>query len=142
MPGPSGRAGQSSGRGRVRLEPGRPFPARLFTETGAELDQAVIGGGDAKRSPGLALLVWIMDVVVGRVDLDSAHQRVIAIPIGRAEAAKVHLPEVEAGLAVDDPLGHRPAHPAGARDPMGAETGRDIKPTKARLAKHEFVVGR
>src|SRR6202022_3487170 len=119
----SRRAGQSIGRGRVRLEPVGPFPARLFTKAGAELDQALIGGGGAQRSPGLALLVWIGNVVVGRVDLDGASQRVIAIPIGSAKAPKVHLPKVEAGLTVDDPLGHRPAHPAGARDPVSAEAG-------------------
>src|SRR4029077_2763572 len=48
LTGPPSRARASIG---VRLEPVRPFPARFFTEAGAELRQALIGGGDAQRAP-------------------------------------------------------------------------------------------
>ena len=44
------------------------------------------------------------------------------------EAADVHLPQVELGLAVDDPRRHLAADAAGAGDAVGAEPGRDEQP--------------
>ena len=59
-----------------------------------------------------------------------------------AEAAHVHLPEVEAGLALGDPLGDHPADPAGAGEPVGAEPGGDEEAAHLGLAEAELVVGR
>src|ERR1700682_2804341 len=126
----------------VRLEPVGSLPPRLLAEGGAELGQARIGGREAKRSSGLALLVRIVNIVVSRVDLDGAGQGVVPVAIGIAESPKVHLPEIEAGLAIDDPFRHRPAHAARTGDAMGAEACCDIQPANGRFAENEFVVRR
>ena len=83
-----------------------------------------------------------MDVVVGGVDLHRAGQRVGAAPVLRTEPASVHSPEVEAGLAVDDPLRHQAAHAARAGYAVGAEPGGHEQSAHRRLAKDELVVGR
>src|SRR6202022_2410360 len=105
----------------IRGEPVRSLPPGFLAEAGAELGQARIGGREAKRPSRLAFLVRIVNVIVGRVDLDGAGQGVVPVAIGIAEAPKVHLPEIEAGLAIDDPFRHRPAHATRTGDAMGAE---------------------
>src|SRR5207248_7246035 len=75
-------------------------------------------------------------------NLDGADARVVPLPIGVTEPPQIHLPEVEARLPIDDPFRHRPAHPPGTGDPVGAESGRDKEPANARLAEDELVVGR
>ncbi len=66
----------------------------------------------------------VLDVVVGRVDLAGPSQRVLAADVVTAEPARVHLPGVEVGAAVDDPFRDQPAHAARAREAVGAEPGR------------------
>ena len=56
-------------RRRVRLEPVRPFPARLLAERGPELAEPRIRRRQAEPAPLLALLVRVAEVVVGAVDL-------------------------------------------------------------------------
>jgi hypothetical protein len=60
----------------------------------------------------------------------------------RAEAAYVHVPEVERRFAGDDPFGHRLADAARPRQTVGAESGSDEEPPYIGLAEAEFVVGR
>ena len=60
----------------------------------------------------------------------------------RPEPPDVHLPEVELGLAVDDPRRHLPADPAGAGDAVGAEAGGHEEATDLALAEDELVVRR
>ena len=52
-----------------------------------------------------------------------------------SEAARVHLPNVEARHAFDDPFGDEPAHPARPGQPVRAEACRD--PEAAHLARPE-----
>ena len=52
------------------------------------------------------------------------------------------MPQIEAGLALDDPLRHLPAHTAGAGQAVGAESGRHPEPGHVRLAQDELAVGR
>ena len=59
-----------------------------------------------------------------------------------AEAADVHLPQVEAGLALDDPLGHGLPDAPRAGQAMGAEPRRDEQPAHLGLAEAELAVGR
>ena len=82
----------------------------------------------------------ILDVVVGRVDLGRAHQRVFAALVVAPEATRIHLPDVEARQALHDPLGEQPAHPAGPREPVSAETGRDPEAAHVRRAENELAV--
>src|SRR3954463_682790 len=76
-----------------------------------------VRAGDAQRAAGLALLAGVADVVVGLVDLLGALERVRRRAVVRAEAADVHLPHVERGLALGDPLRHHLADAAGAHPP-------------------------
>src|SRR5215210_5586050 len=109
--------------GRVGLEPVCPLPARFLAEGCAELLEPWVRGGEAQRPARLSLVARILDVVVGRVDLDGAGQRVVAAGVVAAEAARVHLPDVEARDAFDDPLGDELPHSAGAGEPVRAEPG-------------------
>jgi hypothetical protein len=59
-----------------------------------------------------------------------------------AEAADVHVPQVERRLAGRDPLGHHLAHAAGAGQAVGAEAGRDEQAADLGLAQAELVVRR
>src|SRR5215207_4734206 len=51
-------------RGCVRLEPVRALPAGLLAESRPELGEPRIGGGEAERPPGRALVAGVLDVVV------------------------------------------------------------------------------
>src|ERR1700682_4185661 len=142
MTGPARRPLESIHRRRVWLKPVGSLPAGLLAKAGAQLGQARIGGREAKRPSGLAFFVRIMNIVVSRVDLDGAGERIVPIPIGVTEPPQVHLPEVEAGLAIDDPFGHRLAPPTGAGDAVGAKARCDKEPADARLTENELVVRR
>ena len=58
------------------------------------------------------------------------------------EAADVHLPGVERGLARHDPLRHHLADRARPGQAVGAEAGRDEEAGHLGLAQAELVVGR
>jgi len=88
-----------------------------------------------ERSPGLALVAGVLDVVVGRVDLVGADQGVLPTPVLRAEASRVERPRVEARLTLDDPFGHQLAHAAGAGDAVRAEPRRDPEPRDRALTR-------
>ena len=100
------------------------------------------GGREPQRAPGAALVVRIEDVVVGLVRLADPGVGVGRRAVLGAEAADVHLPEVEARLALDDPLRHHLADPAGAGEPVGAEARGDEQPADLGLAEAELVVRR
>ena len=76
----------------------------------------------------LPLVAGVPDVVVGRVDLDRARERVAAAAVGRAEASRVHLPDVEARHAVEDPLGDELPHPTGPREAVAQKPAATQKP--------------
>ena len=101
-----------------------------------------VGGREAQRPPGLALVVGVLDVVVGLVDLARAGGRVARRAVVLAEAPDVHAPEVERRLAADDPLGHHLADAAGAGQPVRAESGGHEQPAHGGLAEAELAVGR
>ena len=127
--------------GRVRLVPVDPLPARLLPEVGLVLAVPAIGRRYPQRPPRLALVVGVADVVVGLVGLLHPGVRVGGRAVLRAEAADVHVPEVQAGLALGDPLGHDLADPARAGEPVRAEAGGDEEAVDLGLAKAELVVG-
>ena len=60
----------------------------------------------------------------------------------RPEAPDVHPPEVELGLAVDDPRRDLATDPARSRDPVRGEPGGHEEPTDLGLAEDELVVRR
>src|SRR3712207_8440663 len=58
----------------------RPPRSTLFPYTTlfrSELGQARVGGREAQRSSGLPLVAGVLHVVVGRVDLERARERVL-----------------------------------------------------------------
>ena len=59
----------------------------------------------------------------------------------RPEPADVHVPQVHAGVAVEDPRRHHQPDPARAGDAVRAEPGRDEEPGDLGLAQAELVVG-
>ena len=127
--------------GSVGLEPVGALPSGLLAEGAAQLGEAWIGRRQAQRAPGAALLVRVVDVVVGGVHLGGAGEGVGARPVLGAEAANVHRPQVELRLAVDDPLRQLFPQAAGAGNAVGGEPGRDEQPANRRFAQDELVVG-
>src|SRR5438552_2061094 len=138
---PAGWMRQAVGRGGIRRKPVRSLPSRLLAEACAKLLQPRVGRGEAQWPARLTLLIRIVDVVVRRVDLDRSGARVRLTAIVTAEPTKVHLPQVEARLAIDDPFSHRGARPSGTGDPVSAESRGHIKTANRGLAQQEFVVG-
>ena len=126
--------------GGIRLEPVRALPAGLLAERRAELLEDRVGRRHPQRTAGLALLVRVVDVVVGRVVLDRARQRVALASVGRPEPPDVHLPQVELGLAIDDPRRDLAPDPTGAGDAVRREPGGDEEAADLRLAEDELVV--
>ena len=127
---------------RVRLEPVRALPAGLLAERRTELLQARIGRREAQRPARLALVPRVLDVVVRGVDLGRAGERVGAAPVGGAEAARVHVPDVEARRPLDDPLRDELPHPAGAGEAVGAEARGDPEAAHVGRPEDELAVGR
>ena len=119
----------------VRLVPVHALPAGLLAERGVVVAMPGVGGRDAQRAAGLTLVVRVADVVVGLVRLADPRVRVGGGAVLRPEPAHVHVPEVERGLAVRDPLGHHLADPAGARQAVGAEPGCDEQAADLGLAR-------
>ena len=103
---------------------------------------ACVHGRDLERPSGLAFVARVLDVVVRRVDLVGADQRVVATAVLRSEAPRVERPRVEARLALDDPLGHQFAHATGSGDAVRAEAGRHPEARDRALAEDELAVGR
>ena len=136
---PRGRSA-SSPRGLVGGEPVRALPAGLLAEDRAQGLERLVGRRDAQRAAGDALLVGVVDVVVGGVVLVGASEGVGLRAVLGPEAPDVHLPEVELRLAGDDPLGQLLADAAGARDAVGAEAGGHEEAADGRLAEDELVV--
>src|SRR5438094_2628442 len=136
---PAGWTREAVGRGGIRRKPVWSLPSRLLAEACAKLLQPRVGGGEAQWPARLALLIRIVDVVVRRVDLDGSRESIGLATILTAEPAQVHLPQVEARLAIDDPLSHRGAHPAGAGYPVSAESRRNIETANRGLAQQEFI---
>src|SRR5262249_6329309 len=130
------------GRG-VGLEPVGPLPTRLLAERRAELAKPRIGWREAEPPSLLPLLVRVAQVVVRAVDLVRSLEREAAGAILRAEAPEVHVPDVQSRIALDDPVGHDPAHAAGAGDAVGAEAARDEEAADLwGLTEDELAVGR
>ena len=126
----------------IRVEPVDALPAGLLAEARAVRGVPRIGRRDPQGPPRKALLAGVADVVVGRVHLGRAGERVRLGAVLAAEAADVHVPEVPLRLAVDDPLRHDLADPARPGQAVRAEPRGDPETRHLRLAEDEFAVGR
>ena len=105
-----------------------------------ELDEALVRRREAERPPGLPLVAGVLDVVVGRVDLQRPRERVVAARVVGAETARVHLPDVEAREPFDDPLCDELPHAARAGQPVRAEAGSDPEPAQLGRPEDELAV--
>ena len=83
----------------------------------------------------------VLDVVVRLVDLERAGERVLATRVVTAEAARVHLPRIEARLALDDPLGDEAAHSTRTGKAVRTEARGDPEAADIGLAEDELPVG-
>src|SRR4029077_3874816 len=92
-------------------EPVRPFPARLGTIDRAFLLQRCIERAAANPARALMLQPRVGDLVVMAIELDGARIHEVARVVVIGEAAHIERPEIEAGLALDDPLGHHAPGP-------------------------------
>ena len=92
-------------------EPVGPLPAELVAVDGAEFEQRRVQRTAPRAAARVRIVIRPGDVVVARVALDGAlvHERLDRMR--SAEAADVERPQVEARIAVDDPVRH---HPSGA----------------------------
>src|SRR6185503_17495001 len=79
-------AGRDSPTLLVRGEPVRALPHRLLAEDRPEGGDVLVRGREPQRPAGLALLVRVMDVVVGRVVLVRPIQRQLLRAVLAAEA--------------------------------------------------------
>src|SRR5207244_11077442 len=91
--------------GRLALggEPVGPLPAIFLAEHGAELLLAVVarrGLGRPRPGPFLERVMQDEDVLVGLLVLDLG----VALVGISAEAARVDVPGIDLGIALDDPL--------------------------------------
>src|SRR5262249_14394819 len=81
--------------------------------------------------------------VVQAQGLDRALSEMCAVAVESREASDVHIPEVDAGLAADDPFREKAASAAGVRDARGVEAGGDKEAEATRrLAHDEIAAGR
>ncbi len=75
--------------------------------------------------------------------LHRALAQIRAVAVKSGEAADVDIPQVDAGLAADDPFGEQPARAAGVGDAGGVEPGGDEEAAAVRrLTQDEIAVGR
>src|SRR3954447_15432799 len=98
------------GVGAVELD---ALPSRFLTELGTVPAVPAIRRTRAQWPTGHPLPAGIGDVVVGLVVLLGAREGVAGRAPLAAEPVDVHVPDVEARLALDDPLGHHLADSAG-----------------------------
>ena len=124
-------------RGRVRpvdVEPLRPLEALALEELGAELLELLVERRGPQR-PGHAQGLERVDEVVHLVVVaGAAGTHVGARRLDRLEPVDVHLVDVEARVAVGDPVGHDPTDPAAVGDPHGLG---DPRPADARGRTHD-----
>src|SRR2546426_2643147 len=83
----------------------------------------------------------VLDVVVGRVDLARALERVLAARVRAAEAAGVHLPCIPPRLPLDDPFRDEAAPAPPPRQAVSAKTRRDPEAPGPAPAEDEIAAG-
>ena len=125
-----------------RREPIGAFPADRFAEAGIVLGVARVQRAQAHRPRGLDLAVGPVHLKQQPEALARALGQVASVVLKAAEACDVELGEIDAGLALDDPLGENLAGAGGIEDALRVEAGGDKKiPQLRRLAHDELVVG-
>src|SRR5918994_1470488 len=125
LPRPAARPQRLVPGGGVALVPVDALPAGLLAEGGTVLAVPGVGRRGPQRPPRPPLVVGVADVVVGLVGLLDPRVGVGGGAVLGAEAADVHVPEVEARPALREPPGADFSQPARPGEPVGAEAGAD-----------------
>ena len=119
------------------------FPAVFLAELRAESGEPVVQRASAVVARPEGFVGRIVLVVVVVIDLARLLGDEVGVAVVCAEAADVHLVQVERWLAVDDPLGHHLAHAAGPGNAVERHAGGDEKPGHTRhRAEAVVAVGR
>ena len=101
----------------------------------------MVGRGAAERPGGGQLAVRPRDGVVQAEDLADPVVQPLRVAVEGGEAPDVNRGQVQARLALDDPLGQRPARAARGRDAEGVEArGHEEVPQLRGLAEDELAV--
>ena len=98
-------------------EPVGALPPELGAQHRAGTDQCVVERAAPLTARAGQLAIGVGDVVVVLVGVDRASLQIGRHVVRRAEPADVERPQVQTGVAVDDPVGHREASATGGRDP-------------------------
>ena len=107
----------------VSRKPVRSFPAILGAEAGALRDQAIVQRSLAQATAGFVFAIGPRHLVMQAKDFGHAFAQKGEVVGPRREAADVHRPEVDCGLAGDDPFGEIFSRAARAGDADGVESG-------------------
>src|SRR5690606_10247064 len=97
-----------------RREPVGALPAQLGTEAGAVLLQDAVERAAAQRPPGFRLQMRPTHGIVPPLPFQRARHDGAPRAMMAAEAADVGAPQVEGGLALEDPFGQGAAGAAAA----------------------------
>src|SRR5690606_9684471 len=108
-----------------RRKPVRPLPAELRAEDRALRLQPRVERRDDAWAAAFVFLVREADCVVLAIGLQRTVEHPLAIAVHARKAADIDHPEIEGGLAVDDPLRQNPASPSSRGNAEGVETRTD-----------------
>src|SRR5712675_1960904 len=126
-----------------RRKPVRPLPAELFAEHRALLLQQRVQRRAAQGPAARVLLARPGDGVVLAVQLKGTAAHPTDVQVRRAEAPDVDGPQIERGLAADDPLREHQAGAATRGNAESVESGADKVPAHSRgRPEDEVAVGR
>ena len=124
-------------QGGVGLVPERALPAGGLEEDGAELGLRVVHRGEPLVAVGLVLLGRVDDAVGLDERLGGAQPGVLAALLVLVEAGDVAVVQVDLGVAVGHPLGHRAADAGALLDP---DRGGRPEPGDLALAQDRVAV--
>ena len=110
--------------------------------TAPRILQATVKRAQAQAARRARLLARPVDLVVGAIGFDRPGLEVAALGVQRAEAAGVERPQVHAGIAVQDPVGHGFAGAAGSGDAGGEAAGEEQVVELRRRPEDRLAVGR
>ncbi len=129
-------------RNAVAGEPVGTLPAELGAVDRAPVLEDPVERAAPHAARALVLVARPGDGVVAAVALDRAVVEEPRAGVQRPEPADVERPQVEPGIALDDPVGHRLADAAGGGDPRGEAAGEKEILQPRRRPDDRLAVGR
>ncbi len=125
----------------VRCVPVGPLPAHRLPKAGAPACKPVVQRRLTDPPSGFILAKWPVHVVEQPKAFDDPLLQITGITLEGQHAANIDLPEIHAGIAVDDPFGQHLAGTPRGPDPDRVEPAGDVKiPELRRLAQQIAIV--